>query len=136
MSTYERQVAAKQIIPERVLTKITRMTKESKANVDSLLASSRSSDGPQSQRSEFRETDNVKDQKIFSKILRKEGADFLKLDLSTSSNADVNSGSTAMKLLRTFIKWNNNNPENCIHFYIGDLLERQLAVSRIQKWFR
>ena len=39
-------------------------------------------------------------------------------------------------LVRIFIRWNKSNPENALHFYCGDLLERQVAIQQIQRWFR
>ena len=75
--------------------------------------------------------DTNEDKALFSQILRKDGVDFLRIDLGFLQNEHVNSASTMLKLLKIFIDWNRNMPENAIHFYCGDLLERQMAALRI-----
>ena len=69
-------------------------------------------------------------------MISKESSDFLEIDLSRSKNNELNSDFMITMLVRIFIKWNRNNPENALHFYCGDLLERQVAIQQIQKWFR
>jgi len=94
MSAYEKAVAASEIIPERAMTRLARMTQEAKtANIDSLLVSSRSSDNlytKMTQKSNRKQADNAKDQKLFTNILRKEGSDFLRLDLGKSWDQEIN----------------------------------------------
>ena len=56
--------------------------------------------------------DTAEDKNLFSKILRQQGSDFIRLDLGFSNDPNINSGEMALQLLRTFIRWNISNPEN------------------------
>ena len=76
------------------------------------------------------------DTKLFKKILRRQGQDFIRLDLHKSESVDINSGKMMERLLRVLVQWNKNNDANQIHFYVGELFKRQVAIVRIQSWTR
>ena len=78
------------------------------------------------------------DKKLFREILQQQTADFMKINLSfdTGRDDEVNSPKAVLMLLKVFINWNKGHQESALHFYCGDLLERQVSVSRIQNWWR
>ena len=150
VSEYEIKVASQQVIPTRqghveLIDGKRKRIDTIKQGIDSLLMSSQSSEHgsrPSQPRSKegnpkhYLDHDTNEDKALFTEILRKETSDFLKIDLGFSNNDKINSADTMLKLLKIFINWNKETPENAIHFYCGDILERQVAAARIQKWFR
>ena len=79
---------------------------------------------------------DAKDKKLFVEIMRREGQDFVCLDLRKSKSDDLNSEHMMEFLLKTLIRWNRSNEVNQIHFYVGELFKRQVAIIQIQQWFR